>query len=113
MNDLLWHMKVGLGGIRLMLNDYDFKKATRILSTEPTPITEEQSGVTTCPRCGSNNVNFGPEVNPEFGIIGFFRLLFSLIFILPAPIPIKRYHCFNCELDFQTSTDESKISSAQ
>jgi len=108
MNDLLWHMKIGLGGVRLMLNDYDFEKANQILSPEPTPITDEQSGELTCPQCGSNNVKFGPEVNPKLSIIGFFRLLFYLILLVPAPIPIKSYHCFNCELDFRTNTDETK-----
>lgn len=103
MNDLLWHMKIGLGGVRLILNDYDIEKAAEILSLEPPSITDEQHGLLKCPQCKSNNINFTTEIKPKFGIIGLFKLLFSLILLMPAPIATKKYHCFSCEMDFSNT----------
>ena len=112
MNDLLWHIKIGLGGVRLMLHDTDFDKANQVLSIEPTAITDEQSGDIVCTNCGSNNIKLGPEVKTKFGVTSFFRLIFSLILLVPAPIAIRSFHCFNCEKDFQVDKNKTKANMA-
>ena len=98
-NGLLWHMSIAIGGIQLMLHDNDFDRALEILSEEPTPITNEERGTVRCPNCGSNNVKFGPKTRSKYGVWG---LIASLVFVVPAPVVRKGFHCFYCELDFQT-----------
>jgi predicted RNA-binding Zn-ribbon protein involved in translation (DUF1610 family) len=100
MNDLMWHMKVGLGGVRLMLHDYDFEQANEILALDSITITEEPSGDISCPNCGANNVKAGPQTKDKLGVIGGIKLFFSLIFLTPVPIQTTAYHCFNCEFEF-------------
>ncbi len=108
-NDLLWHMKVGLGGIQLMVDENDFEKAYKVLSSENTPITDEETGDIICSYCGSNNIKYGPQTNAKLNLVGFLKLLISLIIMTPAPVANRQYHCFNCEKDFDKGT-KNKIS---
>jgi DNA-directed RNA polymerase subunit RPC12/RpoP len=59
-----------------------------------------------CPNCGSEEVVRQKSMGVAFA-------LSFLLFGFPAPIPRKRYHCFNCGLDFklkkriQSTVDDS------
>ena len=100
-NDLLWHMNIATGGIRLMLHDYDFERAREVLAYEPMPISNETQGTLQCPNCRSNNIKYGPQTQSKYSWWG---LILSLLFVAPAPVIRKGFHCFNCGLDFRAET---------
>jgi DNA-directed RNA polymerase subunit RPC12/RpoP len=99
-HNLLWHLQIALGGIQLMLDESDFERASSILLPDPVDIDNELVSEVSCPKCGSNNVHFGPRLRPKFSIAGLFRLLFSLLLVIPVPMSINGYHCFSCEHEF-------------
>lgn len=100
-NDLCWHMKIGLGGVQLMLDEVNFRKADELL--RPDPILVEDDAITTihCPKCNSTNVNYSSRSQPKFGWASLLRLLSMALFIFPAPVPDNCYHCFNCGHEFE------------
>jgi hypothetical protein len=99
------------GGIKLYVQDTDFKKALEIMASVHIEINDdsdiEASDIPVddiqednnkiniqCPSCGSDNVR--PHGLSE-------KILAASILILGIPIPIKKrtYFCFNCDTEFK------------
>ena len=99
-NDTMWHISVGLGGIKLMVHEDDVVHAEAILNNDVAEVElhDEPDGAVCCPVCGSKNVRYGVRTKSRIGWVG---LLFSLLIAAPAPVPNQGYHCFSCRHEFR------------
>ena len=95
--NLLWHLSIAHGGINLMMDEEDFNKADLILSETPIEIEEMDKEGPRCPKCNSNNIEFGTQSKSR---INWIQIIFGLLLAGPAPLITKAYHCFNCNNNF-------------
>ena len=93
-----------IGGIKLTVKEEDESRARELL--EKFDLEKRQHLV--CPNCGSHNVEFisssRKAVNWFSALLGFFLASFALSVE-------KRYHCFNCNYEFEElpESEEEKV----
>jgi hypothetical protein len=93
------------GGVRLHVRQRDASAAAELLRSqqpamailpeEPAP-SAGSSSARRCPRCGSDNVAYGPATHNTYGL---WQALLSVF--LRYPFRGKRQHCFHCGHEFQ------------
>lgn len=85
-----------LGGIQLMVNAAQQKKATYILDK----IEEERKENMACPRCNSHDVEF---INTMRKPVNWLSAATSFLLGDYAIMPEQRYHCFHCGEEWEDS----------
>jgi DNA-directed RNA polymerase subunit RPC12/RpoP len=78
-----------LGGIQLMVNSAQQKKAAYILDS----IEEERKEHMSCPKCNSRDVEF---INTMRKPVNWLSAATSFLLGDYAMMPEQRYHCFHC-----------------
>lgn len=91
---------ITVGGIKLKINKLDLQKATLIIdASEKTKLTNELEEIIKCPRCQSEDINYGYKSMK--GMKGILSLFISLLFMV-FPIYVKRtYKCEKCGNEFK------------
>jgi hypothetical protein len=95
------------GGVKLRVFAHDIERAKLLiaedssLEIEDVPTAEK---TTTCPYCGSTNVNYGPAIERKHSWWGIIVSFVASIFFVMGIYPFfahKAVHCFNCGRDFK------------
>lgn len=89
-----------LGGVKLHLFERDVELANSILQMDQVqePVEKVESGVMTCPNCGSSHLAYVQATKNRFNI---FTIIISILFSV-YPFHVKKaYHCFDCQYEFK------------
>jgi len=87
-----------MGGIQLMVEESDVKEATEIIQQ----IKEEKKQSNTCPKCGSNDVEY---INTMRKPVNWLSAALSFLGGDMAVMPEQRYHCFACGHEYEKVDD--------
>jgi len=84
------HLSLAIGGVRVLVPEDQFDEACQWLAQESKTLREEETDLV-CPRCGSRQVVFLHEHRSR---VWSFLILF--LFMLPVPFIRHRYKCDAC-----------------
>ncbi len=81
-----WAYSFAIGGVRLQVRNEDQARALEVLNLSPS-----EEGIISCPKCGSQNINFR-KITIPWALIGLGVLI---------PIPSSKINCLDCHNVFK------------